>query len=240
MFMHAASDASDRDRAINPGDLGRRITLRREQLGLSRTATATRAGMAEEYLEYLETSPTAVDIGPLLRLAVALETSADQLLGGGLDLPPGRAAAAARPRLEELAAAECWARLAPGGIGRVALTTPDGPIVLPVNFRVLDGAVLFRTGVDGPLAAAVGNRVAVEVDRVDEAMRTGWSILVVGEGTRLADRAAAELLRHRGGPDPWAGGDRELWVRVEPAAVTGRTVTTSDDSTESAGTERSR
>ncbi|MER5642288.1 pyridoxamine 5'-phosphate oxidase family protein [Kitasatospora sp. NPDC002227] len=232
MYMHTTGTASDETRPSDPGDLGRRITHRREQLGLSRTETAARAGMAEGYLAYLETAPETVAVGTLLALAAALETTAARLLGGGADVPPGGAAAAAHPRLGELAAWECWAKLAPGGVGRVALSTPDGPTVLPVNYRVLDGTLLFRTAPDGPLAAAVGHRVAVEVDHVDEAMRTGWSVLVTGEANRFAGTGAVEHLRRRGSPDPWAGGRRELWVRVKPVSVTGRTITIDDTSTQ--------
>lgn len=224
MFMNTTADASRQARPADPGDLGRRVALRRAQLGLSRAETAERAGMDPGYVEYLETSPANAEIGSVLRLAAALETSATQLLGGGLGLPPGRAGAAAGARLDELAAWECWAKLAPGGIGRIALATSQGPTVLPVNYRVLDGTLVFRTAADGPLAAAVAGRVAVEVDQVDEATRTGWSVLVTGDASRLDDPDALQQLRRRRNPEPWAGGARELWVRVKPTDVTGRTI----------------
>jgi hypothetical protein len=41
------------------GDLGRRITYRREQLGLTRDEAAGRAGMDSGYLDYLEHSAAA-------------------------------------------------------------------------------------------------------------------------------------------------------------------------------------
>ncbi len=41
------------------GDLGRRIVRRREELGLSREETATRAGMGLSYLRHLEEYPAA-------------------------------------------------------------------------------------------------------------------------------------------------------------------------------------
>ncbi|MEU9044642.1 MULTISPECIES: pyridoxamine 5'-phosphate oxidase family protein [unclassified Kitasatospora] len=212
----------------HPGDVGRRIAQRRSQLGLSREETARRAGMAVEYLEHLESSPATVEAGSLTRLAGALGTSARQLLGGDLDRPPGRAAAAAHPVLKELAASECWAKLAPGGVGRVALTAPEGPVVLPVNYRVLDGTLIFRTAVGGTPASTVGSRVAFEVDQVDEALRTGWSVLVVGAATPFDEPEAIEHLIRRGAPDPWAGGVRDVWVRIKPSTVTGRTISTSD------------
>ncbi|MEU9045695.1 MULTISPECIES: pyridoxamine 5'-phosphate oxidase family protein [unclassified Kitasatospora] len=209
---------------------------RRQRLGLSRQDVADRAGMAVGFVEYVESSAGPPDIVPLTRLAGALGTSAWELLGGGVDIPPGRAAAAAHPVLEELPAWECWARLAPGGIGRVALATEEGPVVLPVNFRVLDGTVVYRTAAGSTPAAAVGDWVAFEVDHIDEAQRSGWSVLVKGTAALLDDPDAVEHLTRRGSPDPWAGGARDVWVRVKPSSITGRRIRISDTPTSASGT----
>ncbi|GAA4990352.1 pyridoxamine 5'-phosphate oxidase family protein [Kitasatospora paranensis] len=213
------------------GDLGRRVALRREQLGLGREETAVRAGMAVPYLEYLETSPADVEAGALARLAAVLKTTVTQLLGGGLDLPPGRASAAAHPVLEELAHSECWERLSTDGVGRVALSTATGPLVLPVNYWVQDGTLIFRTAPEGPLAAAVGRRVAFEVDRIDEVLRTGWSVLATGGAHRIDDRPAPAHPEQRDRPSPWAGGERDLWIRITPTELSGRVIRTADDPT---------
>ncbi|MCX4744750.1 pyridoxamine 5'-phosphate oxidase family protein [Kitasatospora sp. NBC_01287] len=224
-----AGEGVDRARPGNPGDVGRRVARRRERQGLSREQVAAQAGMAVPYLEYLETSTGVADRGTLVRLAAALDTSVDDLLGGGLDLPPGRDKAAAHPVLEELAHAECWQRLATYGIGRIALTTASGPVVLPVNYWVLDGTLIFRTAADGPLAGAVGARVALEVDRIDEVLRTGWSVLAVGTAARVDDQPALAHLKERDAPSPWAGGERDLWVRIKPTELSGRVIRTPDN-----------
>lgn len=90
-----------------PGDLGRRITYHREKLGLTREQVAERAGMAPGFLEYLEQRPSSLTQGVLLRLAAALETTADELLGGTTDRPPGGGPAAAYPELRALEPREC-------------------------------------------------------------------------------------------------------------------------------------
>ncbi|MBO1414558.1 pyridoxamine 5'-phosphate oxidase family protein [Streptomyces sp. FH025] len=222
--MKYTGAGSAEPRSAHPGDVGRRVARHRQLLGLSRQDLADRAGMAPGYVEYVETSAEAVDTVTLTRLAAALGTSARELLGGRADAPPGRAPSAAHPVLEELPEEECWARLAPGGIGRVALSTDSGPVVLPVNYRIHDGAVVYRTGVGSTPASAAGNRVAFEVDHIDEALRTGWSILVSGTAVRVDDQVAVEQLTRQGDPDPWAGGERDVWIAIAPSAVTGRTI----------------
>lgn len=66
-----------------PGDLGRRIVARRQQLGLSRAELAARAHLSTPYLTYLETRPAIPTMTCLIELADALQTTAEALLGAG-------------------------------------------------------------------------------------------------------------------------------------------------------------
>ena len=66
-----------------PGDLGRRIAARREQLGWSRAQLAAKAGLSGSYLTHIETHPALVTMTCLIELADALGTTADALLGAG-------------------------------------------------------------------------------------------------------------------------------------------------------------
>ncbi|OKI12798.1 pyridoxamine 5'-phosphate oxidase family protein [Streptomyces sp. CB03911] len=231
-------NTTDRDRAhghtVHPGDVGRRVAHRREQLGLTREQVAMRARMAVSYLEYLESQPAAVDLETITALAGALGTSVRYLLGGELDSPPGQATPALRPVVEELQPWECWAKMEPGGVGRVALSTPEGPQVLPVNYRILDGTVLYRTAAQSTAATAVGERVAFEVDRLDEAFGLGWSVLVTGPAHQVSEADAVERFGKHADPQPWVGGRRDIWVRIRPSRITGRVIraagtTPSDD-----------
>ncbi|MEV8099896.1 pyridoxamine 5'-phosphate oxidase family protein [Kitasatospora sp. NPDC085879] len=205
------------------------MTLCRERLGLNREEVAERAGMAVEYLEYLEyleSSAAVPGSAPLTRLAGVLGTSVADLLGAGTEVPPGRGEAAAQPLVEQLAPAECWAKLASGGIGRVVLSTADGPVALPVNFRVLDGSVVYRTAEGSSVCPEAGAPLAFEADRVDEALSSGWSVLVKGTAVRLDEPAVVEHLVHRGRPDPWVGEGRDVWIRIRTSSVTGRRIRT--------------
>ncbi|WP_229698528.1 helix-turn-helix domain-containing protein [Wenjunlia tyrosinilytica] len=209
----------------NPGDIGRRIARRRDQLGMSREEAAARAGMAPGYLQYLESQPGEVSTACLLRLAGALETTMGELLGGGVDLPPGRGDSAQRPRLDELDPAECRTLLSTHGVGRLAVTTSEGPAVVPVNYTLVDDSVVFRTAPHALPSQASGKEVAFEVDHIDDALSQGWSVLVVGRAQQVTDpeeaRGLGELARSR---PWWSPESRDLWMRITPRRTTGRRI----------------
>ncbi|MFF3411061.1 DUF1918 domain-containing protein [Streptomyces sp. NPDC002742] len=212
----------------NPGDIGRRLTAARERQGLTRTETARRARMAPDYLAYLEERQADPSLASLIRLADALGVSVEALRGGGAELPPGRGQALLHPRLRDLGPEECRARLSTHGVGRIAVSASDGPSVVPVNYEVVDDAIAFRTAPGSVVAEAVGKEVAFEVDHLDEAMSQGWSVLVVGTALSVTEPEAVRRLADHAHTEPWAGGDRRMWVSIRPERVTGRRITAAD------------
>ncbi|MFF3898000.1 pyridoxamine 5'-phosphate oxidase family protein [Streptomyces sp. NPDC001812] len=211
--------------APDPGDLGRRVATERTRRGLSREETARRARMAPDYLAYLEEHPADPSPATLLRLAAALGTSVQALRGSGVDLPPGRGTALLHPELRDLAPQECRTLLSTHGVGRIAVTTPEGPAVVPVNYEVLDDTIAFRTAPDSVPAAAVGSEIAFEVDHVDDAMSRGWSVLAVGPARVVTEPDQVRRLTERAHTAPWAGDGREMWVSIRPTRLTGRRIT---------------
>lgn len=208
------------------GDLGRRVAERRRELGLSVEAVAIRAGMNPSYLEMLERSPSPqLSRSALWRLAAALETTVEVLAGSGILAPPGRTDPTSRPALDTLDREACAALIRAGGVGRVVFSEPRGPVALPMNFRVLDGSdIVFRTEPLSTLASSVGHgQIAFEVDHIDEALGEGWSVLISGEAHVISDPAERQLAL-RLGVTPWAGGDRDVYVRIVPNEVTGRRI----------------
>ncbi|MFG6202030.1 pyridoxamine 5'-phosphate oxidase family protein [Nonomuraea sp. JJY05] len=211
------------------GDLGRRLIHCRESLGLSREQVAERAAMSPGYLRYLEENPDMPDTGALYRLADALQTTVHELLGGGLDRPPGHGPAMANPTMEVLDREECLRLISPGGIGRVAFSGSHGPTVLPVNYKLHHGVIVFRTASGGPMdqdlrsgLEGVDIKIAFEVDKIDEANREGWSVLVQGPAHHVAPEETEEAADS--GVTPWAGGERHLYIRIVPHQIAGRRI----------------
>lgn len=210
--------------APGAGDIGRRVANARKRQRLTRTEAAGRAAMSPEYLTYVEERPADPSLGALMSLAAALDTTVGELRGEDIDRPPGQGQANLFPRLRELSDEECLQLLSSHGVGRVSVSTAEGPAVIPVNYAVVDGAVVFRTAPHAAPAAAVGTEVAFEVDHVDEALSEGWSVLVVGPAHAVTDPHAVERLTERAHSKPWAGGERELWVSIRPSRLTGRRI----------------
>ncbi|MEU5282206.1 DUF1918 domain-containing protein [Streptomyces asoensis] len=216
-------------RAHGPADIGRRVAAERRRRGLGREETARRARMAPGYLAYLEEEPADPSASTLVRLADALGTTVTALRGGDTDQAPGRGRAMPRPVLRDIGPGECRALLGTHGVGRVAVTAPDGhPAVVPVNYEVVDGAICFRTAPRSTPAAAVGSEVAFEIDHMDEALGQGWSVLAVGPASVVTAADAVRRLTSRAHTTPWAGGGREMWVSIRPTRLTGRRITPAD------------
>ncbi|MFE2601932.1 pyridoxamine 5'-phosphate oxidase family protein [Streptomyces mirabilis] len=226
----AGSDTPPPEGASHAGDIGRRVAAERRRQGLTRAETARRAKMAPQYLAYLEERSADPSLASLIRLAAALGTSVAALRGSGIDLPPGQGQALFDPQLRDLGPDECRARLSTHGLGRVAVSTPGGPAVVPVNYEVVDDAIVFRTAPNSAPAAAVGTDVAFEVDHVDEAMSQGWSVLAIGPARAVTEPEAVRRLADHAHSKPWAGGERELWVSIRPTQLTGRRISPSDRS----------
>lgn len=208
----------------DPGDLSKRVARRRAELHLSKAQVAARAGMSLRYLEYVERYPARPGAAALRRLAAALQTTPAALLGGGAQAPPGYGRLAGPPVVTKLLPAECRQLVAAGGIGRIAFGTTSGPVVFPVNFAVVAGTIVIRTGEGTAIDGHAGEQVAFEVDHVDEALSQGWSVLVRGPAHRVTHPAELQIIRRDASIWPWPGGDRDVYVRIIPDTITGRRI----------------
>jgi hypothetical protein len=106
--------------------------------------------------------------------------------------------------LFQLDRATCAALLTTQHIGRLAIGG-DQPVVIPVNYRSVDGLITFRTEAGNRAGTSVKEPVVFEVDMFDERTRSGWSVLVRVRFRRAADDAH---LCTRGHVDTWTRGRR--------------------------------
>ena len=136
--------------------------------------------------------------------------------------------AATWPVLEPLDEAECLRLISPGGIGRIAFTGRYGLTVLPVNYKLHDGGIVFRTAQDSPTGedlrtgiAHAEYQVAFEIDQINPETRDGWSVLIHGPAHHMASDAEQAAV-HASGVAPWPRGAREHAIRITPTTITGR------------------
>jgi nitroimidazol reductase NimA-like FMN-containing flavoprotein (pyridoxamine 5'-phosphate oxidase superfamily) len=133
-------------------------------------------------------------------------------------------------RLDVLTYDECLARLATEEVGRLAVVVDHYPQIFPVNYRLDDTIVVFRTAIDSPLLESHLHNVGFEVDHLDPVTRTGWSVLVQGMGEDISTRRP-DLVSDRAqslGVEPWVEGPKPRLIRIIPAKITGRRIPAHD------------
>lgn len=128
------------------------------------------------------------------------------------------------PEPIDLSAEACEELLNAGVVGRIAFSTPRGPEIVPVNYSVVDHAVVIRTspysalGTHGRSAA-----VAFEIDQFDHEYQHGWSVVAHGRLTAVTDPHEFAYIESIWQPRPWAGGaSRHLCLRLPWTELTGR------------------
>ena len=127
------------------------------------------------------------------------------------------------PRFRELSAPECESLLRAGVIGRVALATPEGPLIVPVNYVVFEDTVIIRTSAYSLLGThARDTMVAFEVDDLDPDRQSGWSVVARGRAWAESDPTELARIRTECSPRSWASGRRNVYLRVRWSRLSGR------------------
>jgi nitroimidazol reductase NimA-like FMN-containing flavoprotein (pyridoxamine 5'-phosphate oxidase superfamily) len=129
-----------------------------------------------------------------------------------------------RNGLEILDRSECMALLAGTTVGRIAITADALPVILPVNFVLLDDHIVIRTGRGTKLDAATRNSVvAFEVDDFAFADETGWSVVVTGVARELT--ASDEIAAVSAAPPArWAPGPAGRYIAISTDMISGRRI----------------
>ena len=127
-----------------------------------------------------------------------------------------------RNGLEVLGRDECIALLGSASVGRIGITSNALPVVLPVNFVLVDDRVVVRTGRGTKLDAATRNTVvAFEVDEIDTIEQTGWSVLITGIARELVAADDIEAVS-ASPPARWAPGPDGRYITISTDVISGR------------------
>ena len=108
-------------------------------------------------------------------------------------------------------------------VGRIAISVGALPVVLPVNFAVIDDSIYFRAVPGTKLAAATSETVvAFEIDSYEADGHAGWSVLVQGRARVVTDVPTLARVTHAN-LNAWALPDQaDQVVEVEMSTISGR------------------
>lgn len=126
------------------------------------------------------------------------------------------------PWLEEIPLDVCLALLREEPVGRIAVNLHEHPVILPVNYRLVETLGLTWVAIRARRGGTIDRApapCAFEIDGIDPNREEGWSVVVRGT-LHHADVDAADF-RERFDSHPWLA-DRDAWLLIEPFSITGR------------------
>jgi len=125
----------------------------------------------------------------------------------------------------DLSPDQCVQLLRAGIAGRVALSSPDGPHITPVNYSVVGDAIIVRTSPYSVLGTyGRASMLAFEVDQFDHERWRGWSVVARGRADVVTDQVELDRIRAIWEPHPWAAGNRSLHLRLRWSELSGRQI----------------
>lgn len=118
---------------------------------------------------------------------------------------------------------ECIRLLRSGVVGRIAVVTPTGPQIVPVNYSVVEDLLVVRTTPYSIVGTyGLNAQVAFEVDQFDHEYWVGWSVLARGRCEPIADADEIRRINRTWAPHPWASGQRNVYLGLRWTELSGR------------------
>jgi len=122
----------------------------------------------------------------------------------------------------QLSIDQCWELLATEIVGRLAVIVDTHPEIFPVNFVLERRTIVFRTaGGTKAWGAKTAKPAAFEIDGYDSREQEAWSVVARGEIELIENPADIQLVDALA-LEPWHPGEKSLYVRLAPKALTGR------------------
>lgn len=123
--------------------------------------------------------------------------------------------------VEVLTTEACMALLGVTHVGRLAFLSGDHPMILPVNYDIDDGRIVFRTDPGEKLTEVPMRRVAFEIDGLEDA--EAWSVTAQGHAREVTTALGAAYNDLRAMEIPLcAPGIKQHWIAIEVTRLTGR------------------
>ncbi|MEO6987256.1 MAG: pyridoxamine 5'-phosphate oxidase family protein [Aquihabitans sp.] len=123
--------------------------------------------------------------------------------------------------LEIIERRECLELLAGQQVGRLAVMDGDAPLILPLNYALVDDTIVFETNDGSKLDASRGGPACFEIDGIDPEHLGGWSVVVRGHLHEVTEYDQPALDKFSNRVDPWIG-ERSHLLRLDSWAITGR------------------
>lgn len=130
-----------------------------------------------------------------------------------------------RSPLEWIQRDECLRLLAANEVGRIVVVEGGGPLIFPVNYALDGENIVFHTDDGTKLRRGPGRSACFEVDEIDRAGHTGWSVVAVGRLEEVTELDGPVYERVIKLPiEPWAPGPKDRVLRLIPSQITGRRI----------------
>lgn len=130
-------------------------------------------------------------------------------------------------RLVRLGRAEALRLLGSVAVGRIVFTEQALPTIRPVNHHLDKGVIVLRTNAGAALMSSVDTVVAYEADHLDPGEQSvSWSVIATGYLRRIT--APEAVARYERILRPWVSETMDQVLRIQPAMVTGFTLTAED------------
>lgn len=117
---------------------------------------------------------------------------------------------------------ECWSILRTESVGRIAYVVDGRPMIVPVNFAVIQGDFVFRSDPGDKLDWVPQRDICIEADGSDDSNHV-WSVIAHGLARDVTNALNVEYVEMRRNLVPtFTPLTDPHWIAVEVASISGR------------------